>query len=164
MTALFVLAQEYRAAADALADMDLDAQTVADTLESIGGDIEVKAQNVAMFARNLEATAEAINVHIKAQQARVRALTARAEHLRDYIARCMDTCGVTKIEAPALSISFRSATAVDVFEPDLIPAEYMRAPPPPAATPDKAAIAAALKAGADIPGARLETRRHLQIK
>ena len=60
MTQLFVLAGEYRSAAQKLADLDLDEQTVADTLESLSGDLEVKATNVAMFARDLEARAEAI--------------------------------------------------------------------------------------------------------
>ena len=49
MTALYLLAEEYRAAAEKLADLDLDEQTVADTLESLAGSVEVKATNVAMF-------------------------------------------------------------------------------------------------------------------
>lgn len=40
----------YRVASK-LADLDLDEQTVADTLESLAGSVEVKATNVAAFAR-----------------------------------------------------------------------------------------------------------------
>ena len=60
MTALYEIAAEYRDAATKLAELDLDAQTVADTLEGLSGDLETKAQNVAFFVRNLEATAAAI--------------------------------------------------------------------------------------------------------
>jgi len=60
MTALYQLAIEFRETADKLADLDLPPEVVADTLESIGGDLELKAQNVALFTRNLEATAAAI--------------------------------------------------------------------------------------------------------
>ena len=48
------------AAAQQLADLDLPPEAVADTLEGMSGDLELKAQNVAMFVRNLEATAAAI--------------------------------------------------------------------------------------------------------
>ena len=41
MTALYELAAEYRADAEKLADMDLDEQTLADTLEGLGGELEV---------------------------------------------------------------------------------------------------------------------------
>jgi len=57
---LYSLAAEYRQAAESIANLDLDDQTIADTLEGLSGELEVKATNVAMFAKNLEATATAI--------------------------------------------------------------------------------------------------------
>lgn len=47
MTALFQLAAEHRALSDKLHDLDLDDQTIADTLESEGGDLVEKCKNVA---------------------------------------------------------------------------------------------------------------------
>ena len=78
MTALYLLAEEYRAAAEKLADLDLDEQTVADTLESLAGSVEVKATNVAAFARNLEALADQIDEAERSMAARRKALTRRA--------------------------------------------------------------------------------------
>lgn len=57
---LYQIADQYLQDMQLLQDRDLDDQTFADTLESLSGDLEVKAQNVAMFIRNLEASAEAI--------------------------------------------------------------------------------------------------------
>lgn len=54
--------------------------------------------------------------------------------------------------------------AVDVFEPALLPAQFMRQPEPPLPAPDKTAIKDALKAGQDVPGARLATTNRLEIK
>lgn len=164
MTALYQLAADFRAQAEKLADMDLDPQTLADTLESISGDVEVKAQNVAMFCRNLEATADAIKAHREAQKEREDAMRKRAEALKSYLARCMDACGIEKIEGPGIALSFRKSSAVVINEPGLIPAQYMRQPDPPPPAPDKAAIAAAIKAGAEVPGAHVEQRRNLQIR
>ena len=60
MTALFELAAEYRAISDKLHDLDMEEQTISDTLESIGGDLQEKSVNVAKYFRNMEADADKI--------------------------------------------------------------------------------------------------------
>ena len=45
MTQLYIIAQEYKDAADKLADLDLDAQTIADTLEGLAGDLDGHSQH-----------------------------------------------------------------------------------------------------------------------
>lgn len=165
MTALYVLAHDYRAAADKLADLELDDATVADTLESMSGDLEVKAQNVVMFARNLEALAESIKSAEAAMAARRKAIEKRADGLRRYTLECMRHAGITKIECPHFAVSIRAnPPAVDVFDVAQVPAAFMRQPEPPPAAPDKAAIKEALKAGADVPGCRLTVSQRLDVK
>lgn len=164
MTALYLLANEYRQAAMALSDLDMDAQTVADTLEGMSGELEVKAQNVALMVRSLEASADACKQWAKDATERSKAIEARAAGLRDYLRRCMETTGIQKIEGPGVTLSFRKTSAVAIDEQALIPAEFMRTPEPPPPAPDKVAIAAALKAGREVPGAHLEHRQSLQIR
>ena len=41
MTSLYDIAAEYRQTADKLADLDLDEQTISDTLEGMSGALEV---------------------------------------------------------------------------------------------------------------------------
>lgn len=165
MTALYVLAAEYRAAADKLSEMDIDAQTIADTLESISGDLETKAIGVAMVARNFDASAAAIKEAEAAMAARRKALETRAASLRAYLLSSMKFTGISKIECPHFALTVRdNPPAVDVFEPALLPAEFMRAPEPPPPAPDKAAIKDALKRGDDVPGARLTQGQRLEIR
>jgi hypothetical protein len=164
MTALYVLAQDYRAAAAQLANLDLDDQTIADTLESLSGDLEIKAQNVAMMARLFDADAAAVKQWAKDAAERAKAIEARADRLRSYLASNLEAAGIEKVEGPGVSISFRKSSAVVIDGEDLIPAEFMRQKPAPAPEPDKAAIAAAIKAGQEVPGAHIEHRRSLQIK
>lgn len=164
MTALYVLAGDYRAAAEKLANLDLDAETIADTLESLSGELEVKAQNVAFMIRNIESTVDAVKAFTKAQADRAKAMENRADSLRDYLQRCMEATGIEKIEGPGIVLSFRKSSAVVIDEPGLIPSEFMRqaeAPPP---APDKKAIADAIKTGKEVAGAHVEQRRSLQIK
>lgn len=156
MTTLYEIAATYRADATRLADLDLPAEVVTDTLDAMSGELEVKAQNVVMFARDLQATAEAIKAAEEQMAKRRKAIEGRAKHLLEYVHGCMETAGVQKIECPLFRIAVqRKAPSVDVFEPGLLPAEYMRQPETPPAAPDKTAIAAALKEGKDVPGARL---------
>ena len=165
MTALYNIAAEYRAAAEKLAELDLDAQTIADTLEGLSGDLETKAQNVAFFVRNLEATAAAIKQAEADMAARRKAMENRADSLRRYIFDSMTVAGIEKIECPHFRLAIKNnPAAVDVFEPGLVPASFMRTPEPPPPAPDKTAIKEALKAGQDVPGARLTSGQRLEIK
>jgi hypothetical protein len=164
MTALYLIAAEYRTAAEQLANLDLDPQTVADTLDSMSGDLEVKAQAVAAMVRSIEADAAAIKQWASDANDRAKAVQARADSLREYLSTNMQACGITKIEGPGITVSFRKSSAVVIDEPGLIPAGYMRQPEPPPPVADKKAIADALKLGLTVPGAHVETRQNLQIK
>lgn len=165
MTALYLLAADYRSAADKLADLDVDDQTVEDTLEGLSGELEVKATNTAMLARNLEASAAAIREAEAQMSARRKALENRAARIRDYLLANMMVAGIQKIECPLFRLTVRdNPPAVEVFEPGLIPQEFMRQPEPPPPAPDKSAIKDALKAGQDVPGCKLTKGVRLEIK
>ena len=162
---LYALADDFRAAAAQLADMDLDAQTVADTLESLSGDLEVKASNTLQFARNLEATAVSIAIARKAMAERESALLARADRIRSYVLACMQSAGIVTIDTPYFRVSVRqNPESVEVLDEAQIPEMYMVQPPPPAMRADKARIKAALKAGDEVPGCRLARGVRLEVK
>jgi hypothetical protein len=166
--ALYQLATEYREAADKLADLDLDPQTLADTLESMTGDLELKAANVAMFIRGLGATIAAMKDAEAAMKRRRESAEARQKAVSLYLLNTMQACKITKIDHPMLRISVRAnPPAVDVFDAAQIPASFMATPepsPPPAPYPDKALIKASLEGGGDVPGARLTRGYRLDIK
>jgi hypothetical protein len=165
MTQLYVLAQDYRAAAEKLADLELDEQTIADTLEGLSGDLEAKATATAMVARNMQALAASIKEAEQAMAARRKALEARAERLTAYLLGSMQHAGIQKIECPHFALAVRqNPPSVVINEPGLIPAEYMRQKPPPPAEPDKTAIAALLKSGGEVPGAHLSRGVRLEIR
>lgn len=164
MTSLSLIAAEYRDAAERLADLDLPPEVVADTLESLGGELEIKAQAVGHMIRRLEADATAIKQWAQTANDRAKAVQARADSLHAYLSSTLAACGIQRVEGPGIAISWRKSSAVVIDEPGLIPAEFMRQPEPPPPAPDKRAIGDAIKAGADVPGAHIETRSNLQIK
>jgi hypothetical protein len=161
---LYALAHEYRAAADVLADLDMDAQTVADTLESLPGDVKAKAANVARMYMSLDVLAAAQEAAGKAMIARAKATGARSAHLLEYLTANMELTGIDKIEDNEVRISWCKSSAVVIDGVDLIPAEFMRHAELPPPQPDKKAIADAIKAGREIQGAHVEHRRTLQVR
>jgi len=160
MTALYALTNQYLALAEKLSDGDFDAATIADTIEASGitDEIAEKAQGLEYVARG----AEAHNLAIDAEIARLQALKQHrmkvAAGLRGYLLDNMQRMQIERIDCPMFSISIRkNPPAVEIFDQLSLPAQFMVVPEPkpPVAAPDKKAIAAAIKAGQDVPGAKL---------
>lgn len=165
MTRLFDLAAEYRQAADKLVDLELPDEVVRDTLESISGPLEAKAGGIAAMVADMEVLADNIRQAERRMAERRRALEARAERVRDFLLNAMLYAGVTRIESPFVSLAVRTnPPAVEINEPGLIPAEFMRQPEPPPPVVDKVAIKAALSSGQDVPGAHLVQRKRLEVR
>ena len=167
-TSLFNLTGQYLELAHKLADADFDAATIADTIEASGivDDIAAKCQGVEFVARGAEAHNAAIDAEIERLQALKAHRVKTAQGLRDYIKRSMEALEIERIECPLFQISIRkNPSAVDVFDVLSLPSQYMVTPKPkpPVAEPDKKAIAAALKAGKDVPGAKLTQSTRLAV-
>lgn len=163
---LYEVAAEYRDMASRLADLDLDDQTIADTLEAEGGALVEKGTNVAFVVRNLEASAEAIKAAEAAMAARRKAIENRATRLRAYLLDGMRVAQIQKIDSPYFAIAIRkNPPAVEVFDEAQVPAEYRKEPPPaPPPAPDKKLIAQAIKDGFEVPGCKLVQGERVDIK
>lgn len=165
LPALYELAADYRRALETLADLDLPEEVVQDTLEALKGEVEVKATNVAAFVRNLEALAEQIRQAEAQMAARRKAIESRAERVRQYLLANLQACGITKIECPWFVVAIRkNPPSAEIVDEALLPERFLVAPPPPPPRPDKRAILEALKAGEEVPGARLTQGVRVEIR
>lgn len=164
MTALFILAAEHRALADKLHDLDLDEQTIADTLEAESGDVIEKGKNVAAVFRNLESDAKQIKEAEQQLAERRKAIEKRADALKQYLKTNMEIAGIQKIDSPWFVVSIATNPAsVIVDDESLIPDDYMREIPA-TYSPDKKLIKSALDEGYVVPGCHLERGTSLRIK
>ena len=116
--------------------------------EQLQLDRSTKVENIACFIKNLKAESEAIKGEVKNLQARQKANENKAEHLKEYLAFCLQG---EKFSSPKASVSFRRSEAVNVLDIDQLPEDFLRFKEPEA---DKTKIKDALKAGQTIPGAR----------
>ena len=150
-------------------DVDMDTGEVLDIapkLDALQMDERDKLENIALYVKGLNAEAAAIREEEKTLAERRRAKESKAQRLHEYISDYMDAQGYDALETARAKLSFRTSKAVEIDEEVFRPwaekcGDYLRYKP---AEVDKKLVADALKAGADIPGARLAERRNLQVR
>lgn len=162
---LFEIAQEYRRITDVLMDTGVDEQTLSDTLEGEAWPLEQKVQNYGFVIRNMQATAAAIKAAEEQMAARRAAIDKRVVMLTERLKEGLQLAGVSTLPCPHFVVSIKNnPPAVDVFDATLVPESFWVQPETPAKVIDKKAIGAALKAGADVPGAKQVRGNRIEIK
>ena len=162
---LYEISQTYREALDVLTDPELDLpnKVIAVTLEGLQGSLEDKAVNVAKFFKNLEATADTIKQAEVRMSARRKVIENRVASMKGYLKESMERCGIQKIESPWFTLAIqKNPTAVDVFDEDSLPAEFVEIVT--TRKVDKAGIKKAIESGTQVSGAVLTRGTRLAIR
>lgn len=163
-TKLIDLAAELSDSRAKLEDMDLDDQTIADTMEGLALPFERKAVALHAFSEDLLARAKVKKEIAKRIAARAKAEESRAERIMGYLYTAMKAAKISKIEAPELKLQIvKGRSKVIIDAQSQIPVEFLRFPEPPPAEPDKDAIWKALDAGKEVAGCHLEPTEYLKV-
>lgn len=148
-----------------LEELNFDDETIIDTLEGDSTNLQAKIEDYGFVIRNLEAFSDAIKAEEIRLSERRKAHEKRVENIKSWLLHNMQACGITKIECPVFSISVRTnPQKVIVDDETAIPDRFLVVPDLPPPSPDKKAIAAAIKSGEDVPGCHLEQSNRLEIK
>ena len=165
MSTLYEIVNDYLTIQHMMEDPDLDPQTLADTMEGIEGELEVKADGYAKVIRNMEADIEAIKSEVNRLTDRRKTIEKNIQTLKLALQKSMEITGKTKFKTELFSFGIRNnAPSVIMDETDIskIPAAYLRIKDPDI---DKAKLKEDLKAGVDLSGvAHLEKSQSLMIK
>lgn len=160
----FELAAQYRQLAELLAERHDDPQLIADTLESLSGPLDEQLESLAKMVRNIEAAGDGVQKTIAHLEARHAALQRAAERGRQLILDLMQIAQRDRATTALFSLAIKKNPPHVVVEREAdLPPAYLTCPEAPPPTPDKKAIAAALKAGLTVPGARSEQSVRLEI-
>ena len=146
---------------------DIERMALADTLDGIRGALEVKAVNVAAYAKHLEYQAQIIDIEMERLRRYRVTLERQADALRDYLHDQMVRAGITKIEAvegaPPFRLSIRKNPPRVVIDNEAaIEWEYKRSITK--VEIDRQMIKDALKAGRSVPGAHMEQSERVEIR
>jgi hypothetical protein len=125
---LYEITEQFRQLNELAESDDIPPEVIRDTLESIEGDFDDKAINVAKFILNLEASAENINAAAKSMTARAKRMEARAESLRQYMLFNFQALSKKKLTSEWFDLVVKNNTpAVAVDDINQVPAEFLKA-------------------------------------
>ena len=165
MSTLYELTEQWETVADMFYDGETDEQTIFDTLESIEGEFEDKADNFAKLIRNVLADAEALEKEERRIYARRKSLENKAKRLKETLQANLESIGKTKFKTALFTFSvannggMQPLTITDNIED--IPGKYL-IPQPPVVNKD---AVRALLADKEVEWAHLEPRgKSLRIK
>lgn len=160
---LYEITEQYRELLALADDQDM-AQAVSDTLEAVADDFNKKAEMVSNVVLNFQSDIASIDSEIKRLQQRKTQIKNKEDSLKEYLRMNMERTGISKISCPLFSITCAKGREVAVVDQtDELPDDYVSVKT--SIEPDKKKIKDDLKAGVDIPGARLErTKSSIRIK
>lgn len=161
--ALYEMTAEFKAVAQKLEDLDLDDQTIADTLEGYSDDFENKVIAISSFIRNLEVSANAMKQAEAEMNDRRKSVERKIEGLKSYVLTNMKAIGKDKVECPLFKVSIRTnAPSVQVANEDAVPAKFVVMKT--STSIDKKALKEAIEAGEVVEGVSLVRSNTLSIK
>jgi len=165
MSSLYQLTGEYRQLMDMMEDPELDPQTLADTMEGIEGELEVKAENYAKMMRSLESDVAGLKAEEERIHNRRQVIENNIKRMKAALQLMMETTGKTKFKTDLFSFGIQNnapSVVMDEQYIENIPEEYIKYAEP---TVDKAKIKEDLKAGKNLEGiAHLEQTQSLRIR
>ncbi|WP_033167675.1 siphovirus Gp157 family protein [Clostridium sp. KNHs205] len=130
MSSLYQITENYDAVLNMLYDEEMDEQTILDTLESIEGEFEDKADGYAKLYKTLKYDADTIQTEIDRLRSRLNTFENRAQSLKDTLEANMKQIGKTKFKTTLFSFGIqknggKQPLKIDALDVNTIPAEYL---------------------------------------
>ena len=162
MSTLYELTNDYLTLLDMAEDPDTDPQAFADTLEALGGELEMKADGYARVMKELEGRAAAMRYESKRLENGYKTIERNIDRMKHALQDSMVATDKRKFKTDLFSFSIRKNPASVVIDhATCIPPEFLIPQDPKV---DKKAIKAAIDRGDNIKFAHLEQGESLIIK
>ena len=130
-------------------------------LDSLGEEIEDKAENIAKLIKNYEADIEAFKTEEKRIAERRRTLENDVKRLKEYLFNNMKLTGKTKFKRGTFSFNIaKNPASVEIVNQDIIPMDYREL----VEVINKKDILQDLKNGKDVQGVILKQSESLRIR
>lgn len=153
---LYEMSEQYREIQSLIESDESDSmrEAISDTMQMIEGDFKDKAQAVVSMTLNMDGSILALDNEIQRLSDKRKVIQNRIQSIRDYLKNNMEATQISKIECPLFTITLSKPTKqVEVIDDSLLPDEFVRVKT--TVSPDKVALAKALKEGKEITGAVL---------
>lgn len=152
MSKLYEIANEYAE----LANSEMDAEMIADTLEGIQGEFEGKAEQLLAIIKNEQALEAALKAEAKNLNNRAKSCANKVSSIKSYLIESMNTMDKKSLNAGVHKITVRNGVqSVNVLDLEKIPHEFVEYET--TIKPDKNLIKEKLKLGESVDGVELVT-------
>ena len=166
---LYEYAEQYEALKQMAEDESIPLEAIEDTFQSIDDEFETKVDSIACIIKDELAMAETIEKEIDALTARMKRHKITVDRLKTYTMEQMQAVGKSKIETARNVVSVaKKAPALEIENADdfiawatLDHEEFIRQKAPEI---NKVAVRDALKAGEELPGAKLVAGYRLAVR
>lgn len=158
---LYELTQEYNQLQQLINDPDASLEIIQEVLGGLHEQIEVKAENIAKLIKSMDGDIEALVNEEKRLQANRKALENKKDNIKRYLQDQLEAVGLAKVKTPLFSIGIQNNPPKVVLEDErMICEDYIYTE----TKIDMKAIKDDLKAGKEVPGAKLVQERILRIR
>ena len=159
---LYELTSQWQEVADMMEDGDVEEQVILDTLESIEGEIEDKADGYAKVIAILNANLAAIKSETDRLYIRRKVIENNIDRMKRSLESAMRATGKTKFKTQLFSFNIqKNPPSTQILDEEKIPGEFWVMQEP---TINKTAIKDYLKANGDQEWAKLVSTEGLRIK
>lgn len=131
-------------------------------LEALQGERVDKLINSMRVAQEMDEAAKALNEEIARLTVRKKYFEARAKKIREHVAISMNNANEKRVENTTARITLTRSKSVDIVDETELPLQFLRTKTTVEA--DKKAIGERLKAGEEVPGARLVENLNVRLK
>lgn len=142
-----------------------DPQLIADTFESLEGEIEEKLEQCAYVLKELEGEADKVKKECDRLQARKKSIERNVDRLKEAVKEMMILTGNRQVKAGLFTYTVAKnpvSVVLETEDTDLFPEQFLKHQAP---TIDKVALKQALKNGETFEGlAHLEQTEGLRLK
>lgn len=164
MSSIYELTADYLQIMQMMEDGELDPQTLADTMEAVEGEFEIKAESYAKVMRNLDGDITAIKAEIDRLTKKKQTLENNIKTMKKALQGAMEVTGKTKFKTDLFSFRIqKNAPSVIMDETYIenVPERFLKYKDPEI---NRTAIKEAILAGEDLEGlAHLEQSSSIRI-
>lgn len=162
---IYELTADYMQIMEMMEDPELDPQALADTMEAVEGELEIKAESYAKIMKNLDGDVEALENEIRRLTSRKKAIEENIKRMKVALQGMMEVTGKTKFKTDLFSFGIQKnapSVVIDVEDIHDIPEDYLKYKAPEV---NKTAIKEAIQKGENLEGiAHLEQSHSLRIR
>jgi len=159
---LWELSKQYRELLESIDDIS-DSEAIQDTLESVEGTLQVKAQNTIAYTEELQMVVDRAKDIVKQKKELIKVIQNKIDSIKNYVKVNMEINYINEIITDDFILKLKdNPPKVIILDESVIPAKHVKEKT--TYSIDKKSISASLKSGQRVNGAELQQTKRLEIK